>query len=127
MLAAVMAGGAVGVAFRELALLPATAIEEPSAVTLATLVINVAGSFLLGVVVVTLGDRHPVWRGFVGTGMLGGFTTYSAFAVQSAVAVSTAPVLAAALALVAVSLGLVAAFAGIWAARGIRRAFGRAV
>ena len=46
--------------------------------------VNVLGSFVLGIVVGRLGDRHPLARAFLGTGVLGGFTTYSAFAVQTA-------------------------------------------
>ncbi|MDX6267994.1 MAG: fluoride exporter [Frankiales bacterium] len=47
-----------------------------------TLVINVVGAFLLGVLVA----RHPAghWsRPLLGTGFLGGFTTMSALAVQT--------------------------------------------
>lgn len=46
-----------------------------------TLAINVAGSFLLGVLVARRPPRH--WsRPLLGTGFLGGFTTMSALAVQ---------------------------------------------
>jgi CrcB protein len=48
----------------------------------ATLAINVAGSFLLGVLVARRPDGR--WsRPFLGTGVLGGFTTFSALAVQT--------------------------------------------
>ena len=47
-----------------------------------TLVINVVGSFALGVLVARRPDGR--WsRPFLGTGVLGGFTTFSAFAVQT--------------------------------------------
>jgi len=49
---------------------------------LTTLIINVVGSFLLGVLVARRPDGG--WaRPFLGTGVLGGFTTFSAFAVQT--------------------------------------------
>lgn len=49
---------------------------------LTTLAINVAGAFLLGVLVARRPDG--TWsRPFLGTGVLGGFTTFSAFAVQA--------------------------------------------
>ena len=45
-----------------------------------------------------LGDGHPFARAFLGTGVLGGFTTYSAFAVQTALLLGAAPVAGVALA-----------------------------
>jgi CrcB protein len=55
-------------------------VAHPGLVT--TLVINVVGSFLLGLLV---GLRpHGRWsRPFLGTGVLGGFTTFSTFAAQT--------------------------------------------
>jgi CrcB protein len=46
-----------------------------------TLLVNVAGSFLLGLFIDAGATGH--WLAFLGTGFCGGFTTYSAFAVQS--------------------------------------------
>jgi CrcB protein len=46
-----------------------------------TLVVNVAGSFLLGLFVAA--DMSDHWLALLGTGFCGGFTTYSAFAVQT--------------------------------------------
>ncbi len=46
-----------------------------------TLLVNVAGSFLLGLLVA--GDVSGQWLALLGTGFCGGFTTYSAFAVQT--------------------------------------------
>lgn len=63
-----------------------------------TLVINVAGSAALAALVVHL-DRHarPRWLGpALGTGLLGGFTTFSAYAVQVLVLGATEPVVAVA-------------------------------
>ncbi len=115
MLGVVVAGGVVGVAFRELLLLPFSGQSAPDSLVLpvATLAVNVLGSFALGVVVGVLRDRHPLARGFVGTGVLGGFTTYSAFAVQTAILLGSSPVAGIALAVVAVLLGLVAAALGV--------------
>ncbi len=80
MLGLVVLGGAIGVLVRAALLLPVT---DPAIVPWVTLGINAVGSFLLGVVVGWLDDRHPRARVFAGTGVLGGFTTYSAFALQS--------------------------------------------
>jgi len=116
MLGAVVAGGAIGVALRELLLLPfdsgASTVAGSLALPVATMGVNVVGSFALGLVVGWLGDGHPVARAFLGTGVLGGFTTYSAFAVQTATLLGSQPLAGAALALVSVLLGLLAAAIG---------------
>jgi CrcB protein len=47
-----------------------------------TFVINISGSFLIGVLMTLLADRfhpHPNWRLFVIVGILGGYTTFSSF------------------------------------------------
>jgi fluoride exporter len=46
-----------------------------------TMLVNVAGSFLLGLSVEAGATGH--WLALLGTGFCGGFTTYSAFAVQT--------------------------------------------
>jgi CrcB protein len=51
-----------------------------------TLGINVVGSAMIGVLLVLVTERfqtHRLVRPFVGTGMLGGFTTFSTYAVDS--------------------------------------------
>ena len=110
-----VAGGVIGVLARGLILAP---VSDPAAVPWTTLAINVAGSFLLGVVVGWLDDRRPLARAFLGTGVLGGFTTYSAFAVATALWIAT-PWLAAGLAAASVIAGVVAAIAGLFAGRRI--------
>jgi CrcB protein len=47
-----------------------------------TLLINVTGSFAIGIVLSFLGERvgiSPLWRLFFATGFLGGYTTFSAY------------------------------------------------
>ena len=49
---------------------------------LGTFVINVSGSFLIGVLMTLLTERlqpHPNWRLFLVVGILGGYTTFSSF------------------------------------------------
>ena len=51
----------------------------------ATLLVNLTGCLLMGVLLGTLAAREPepAWaRPFLGVGVLGGYTTYSAFAVD---------------------------------------------
>ncbi|WP_306839667.1 fluoride efflux transporter FluC [Catenuloplanes nepalensis] len=71
----VAAGGALGAAARY-----AVAVAWPGPWT--TVVINVAGCLAIGAVLARIADR-PLLRPFVATGVLGGFTTFSTFAMQS--------------------------------------------
>jgi CrcB protein len=48
---------------------------------LGTMVINVTGSFLIGLIMTLLSERqpHPYWRMALVVGFLGGYTTFSSF------------------------------------------------
>ncbi|MFT3797971.1 fluoride efflux transporter FluC [Microbacterium sp.] len=115
----VFLGGAAGVAARAAITLPLATDPHPLVVPATTVGINLLGSLALGVIVGWLDDRHPLARTFLGTGMMGGFTTYSAFAVH-VVTVSTASPFVG-LALIAASLfgGVLCAAIGL----GIGRRF----
>ena len=86
LLGAILAGGAVGTIGRYLleSVFPAAAGQWPWA----TFTINVAGAFLLGVLLFALARRgadtgsRRLLRLMLGTGVLGAFTTYSTFAVE---------------------------------------------
>jgi len=113
----VVLGGALGAMARAALLGPATldpllaaGSTAASLATTLTVAINVVGSLGLGVVVGVMGSRHPQARAFLGTGVLGGFTTFSAFAVQ---VVTSTPWLAVLLALCTLVLGVIAAGAGL--------------
>ncbi|MFK4807733.1 fluoride efflux transporter FluC [Microbacterium sp. ZW CA_36] len=110
-----VAGGMIGVLARALIVAP---VHDPAAVPWVTLGINVAGSLILGIVVGWLDDRRPLARAFLGTGVMGGFTTYSAFAVATALWVTT-PWLAAGLAAASVVAGVAGALAGLFLGRRI--------
>lgn len=114
----VIVGGTIGVALRAALVLPWAADAHPLAVPSVTLVVNLLGSFALGVVVARLGDARPRLRAFLGTGMLGGFTTYSAFAVQTVDVFTAAPLVGLALAAVSVVGGVACAGLGLRVGRG---------
>jgi fluoride exporter len=89
----------------------------------ATLFINVSGSFLIGVVIELATSRAglpPMWRYFLATGILGGYTTFSTFSFE-ALSFWTGGVMLTALFYVAgsIALGILAAFAGILTARAL--------
>ncbi|MDN3311442.1 CrcB family protein [Microbacterium oryzae] len=106
----VCVGGAVGVTARHLL----TLLAGEGAMVPVIALINVTGSLLLGVVAGACGARHARWRAFLGTGMLGGFTTYSAFAVQVAEALrGPQPLAAVAAALALLAVAVVAAAVGL--------------
>lgn len=103
------AGGTLGTAAR---ILIDIAIPNVSGFPFAVLVCNLLGSFLIGLLAVRIPETSG-WRFFLGAGVLGGFTTYSAFAVGIVSASAASLPLAAALALATLFLGLGAAFAGM--------------
>jgi fluoride exporter len=88
----VMIGGAAGVAARAALLLLVGDDGHPLVVPSVTMAINILGAFLLGVLSGRLGERRRGLRLFVGTGFLGGFTTYSAFAVHTLEVFTNAPI-----------------------------------
>ncbi len=91
----------------------------------ATLAVNLAGCLLVGLLLATLLARSPApaWaRPFLAVGVLGGFTTYSTFAVDAVLlADGGAVVLAAGYVLASVVGGLLAVVAGLAAGRAATR------
>jgi CrcB protein len=96
----------------------------------ATLVVNVLGSFLLGVVVTLVSERWPgdrYLRPLVAVGFCGGFTTFSTLAVEIDQRIQHGHgALAAAYLVVTLVAGLGAALVGITVARGRLLPVGRA-
>lgn len=116
----VILGGMIGVAIRAAVVVPLGAVNpHPLVVPAVTLVINLLGSLLLGVIVGWLADRHPRARLFLGTGVMGGFTTYSAFAVQTLSTSSASPYVGIILVVVSLFGGVFAAVVGLAAGRRI--------
>ena len=82
---AVACGGAIGAGIRfEIGLRFAT---DSSAFPVTTLAINLVGAFVLGVLLTLVLEHWPPTRyvrPFAAIGILGGFTTFSTFAVETA-------------------------------------------
>jgi fluoride exporter len=89
----------------------------------ATLLINVSGSFIMGLVAgyfAFKGDASQHWRLFLTTGILGGYTTFSAFSLDVALLYERGEIGLAALYVVA-SVAL--SIAGLFAALALVRQF----
>lgn len=84
-LAAVAAGGALGASLRYL-IAAVTHEVLGHEFPYGTLMVNIIGSFIIGYLLVLLPEQEggiPVMRLLLITGVLGGFTTYSAFSVET--------------------------------------------
>lgn len=123
-LAVIALGGALGALGRY-----ALALAWPHAagtVPWSTVLVNVVGCLVMGVFMVLLtevgGRPHPLARPFVGVGVLGGFTTYSTYAVDAvALAVAGRPLLAAAYATGAALSALFSVYVGVVLTRAVIR------
>ncbi|QQR99748.1 MAG: CrcB family protein [Austwickia sp.] len=118
LLLTVAAGGSVGTLTR--ALLAAAFPPAPGGWPWVTFGVNVTGAFLLGLVLQALALRGPdegarrLTRLALGTGVLGGYTTYSTFAVETAALGRDGEVvLATAYDAASLLAGLVAAWLGV--------------
>lgn len=84
-LAAVAAGGALGASLRYMAAALTHAVMGED-FPYGTLMVNVVGSLIIGYMLVLLPDTEdavPFLRLLLITGLLGGFTTYSAFSIET--------------------------------------------
>ncbi|MBM1310706.1 fluoride efflux transporter CrcB [Sulfitobacter mediterraneus] len=120
-LSLVALGGAVGAALRYLSGVAIMRLTGPQEFPLAILTVNVVGSFLMGVFVVVAAHRGLTHLSpLVMTGLLGGFTTFSAFSLETVTLMERGQIGAAGL-YVALSVGLSVAslMLGLWMARGV--------
>lgn len=114
----VFAGGTLGTATR--AALEAANPAPPGGWPVTTFLINVSGAFLLGLLLELLSRRGPdvgarqLLRLGLGTGVMGGYTTYSTFALETVrLLEGGAVLLGLGYAMGSVLLGLAAAGAGM--------------
>ena len=121
--AAVGAGGAIGALSRWGVDIAVDGLGYPR--PYATLTVNVVGCLLMGLLVsyvLSHPARHGLWRPFLAVGVLGGFTTFSAFALDIVVVARDGHVLPAIAYLVASTGG---ALLALWAGFEIGHALGR--
>jgi len=124
LLTLVMLGGAAGTTARWY--LSQTFEPGPGRWPWVVFAINLVGSFLLGLLLEALlrggpdaGRRRAIRVG-VGTGVIGGFTTYSTFIVETDQLIAAGHLwVGGAYAVVSILLGVLAAFAGIALARAL--------
>lgn len=118
----VAGGGAVGASLRHLAGIAAVRLFGHG-FPVATLSVNVVGSFAMGVFVELLVHRLHAGselRLLVATGLLGGFTTFSSFSLDVVVLYERGAVaLAAGYVAVSVVASILALFAGLHVTRGL--------
>ncbi|MFC9995502.1 fluoride efflux transporter CrcB [Nocardia sp. NPDC127526] len=118
-LAAISLGGGIGALGRYgLALLLPTPV---GGFPWATFTTNVAGCFVIGVLMVTITDiltAHPLVRPFLGVGVLGGFTTFSTYANDTRALLAPGAVTTAFVYLFAtLGCALLATLLGVWLTR----------
>lgn len=94
-----------------------------SAFPLATLLINIAGSLVMGLLIGWLARATPAWQAdarlFVAVGVLGGFTTFSAFSLDTIVLIERGEIAQALLYVgLSVSAAIVALYVGLVLMRG---------
>ncbi|HTF20452.1 MAG TPA: fluoride efflux transporter CrcB [Chryseolinea sp.] len=86
-----------------------------------TFTVNVVGCFLLGLIVGVVGRQSngsEAWRAFLAVGFCGGFTTFSAFALENHSLLADRLLSTAALYIIAsVVSGILAVFLGLWCTR----------
>jgi CrcB protein len=114
---AVLLGGAVGTGFRYgLSTFIYSLVEKPS-FPYANFVINVSGSFVIGLLAELFDTRvlvSPTVRVALLTGVLGGYTTFSSFSFETFSLIRDGEMWLAALnALGSVALGLIAVWLGV--------------
>lgn len=118
-LSQVALGGAIGASARFVTGVGVLRLVGPG-FPLAIITVNVLGSFLMGVFVVAAANRGLTYLApFVMTGILGGFTTFSAFSLETVTLFERGQIGQAALYVaLSVMLSIGGLVIGLWAARG---------
>lgn len=120
-LSLVALGGAIGASLRWLTGVAVLRAFGDTEFPLAIIAVNVIGSFLMGAFVVFAAHRGLThYSPFVMTGLLGGFTTFSAFSLETMTLIERGELGSAGLyILLSVGLSVGALALGLYAARGV--------
>ncbi|WP_406736106.1 fluoride efflux transporter CrcB [Thioclava sp. GXIMD4215] len=77
-------GGAIGASGRYLSGVAILRLIGPQQIPLGVIFVNIVGSFLMGALITFLGQKELThWNAFLATGILGGFTTFSSFSLET--------------------------------------------
>jgi CrcB protein len=116
----VFIGGGIGAALRHGVNVAGLRLFGP-AYPWGTMIINIVGSLVMGLVAAWFalrGDASGPWRLLIATGILGGFTTFSAFSLDAGLLVERQQLAGAALYVGLSVLGSIGGlFLGLWAMR----------
>ncbi len=114
-------GGAIGASCRYLIGIAITRLTGPVEFPVAIILVNILGSFLMGVFVVASAQKGLTHLSpFVMTGLLGGFTTFSAFSMETVTLIERGQLgSAAAYVGLSVVVSIAALILGLWIARGV--------
>ena len=117
----VAAGGAIGASLRFLTGVAVLRVIGITSFPVAIIAVNVIGSFLMGVFVVAAANRGLTHLSpFVMTGLLGGFTTFSAFSLEAVTLYERGDIGQAALYVSgSVTLSILGLMAGLMVARSV--------
>lgn len=117
----VATGGALGASLRFLWGVWLLRLTGPMSFPLAILSVNVVGSFLMGAFVVLAAQRGLThFSPFVMTGLLGGFTTFSAFSLEAVTLIERGTLgLAGLYVALSVVMSLAGLTVGMWLMRGV--------
>ena len=120
-LLSIAAGGAIGSLLRYFI---ASMIQRPTMTfPLGILVVNITGGLIMGIIVELSALKltlTPEVRAFLTVGVLGGYTTFSTFSLDSALLIERGDYMGAAAYIVgSATLSILALFAGLWIVRAI--------
>jgi CrcB protein len=118
-LLAIALGGAVGALLR---FFVASAIQQPThTFPVGIMIVNITGGFIMGVIVeLSALKLHlaPELRAFLTVGILGGYTTFSTFSLDSVLLIQRGEYASAATYIIgSTALSILAVFTGLWLVR----------